>query len=254
MSMRNNEPERPEIIRLEETSSTNNCLRELLLKKTPLECSIVIADFQTAGKGQAGNVWESEAGKNLTFSIILYPDCIPANRAFLISQIAALSVQRTLSEYISDVSVKWPNDVYWKDRKICGMLIENDLSGNTIRQSIIGIGININQKDFSGDAPNPVSLMQITGFAYDREEILQHFRKHFHALYLTLLQDKKDEVRKTYRASLYRGSGVFPYRDATGIFNASIAEIEPDGHLVLRLTEDTFRRYAFKEVAFMIEE
>ena len=251
MSMRNNEPEQPEIIRLKETSSTNNYLRELLLERTPTECSIVISDFQTTGKGQAGNVWESEAGENLTFSIILYPDCIPANRAFLISQIAALSVQQTLSEYISDVSVKWPNDVYWKDRKICGMLIENDLTGDKIRQSLIGIGININQKAFFGDAPNPVSLTQITGQAYGREEILQHFRKHFHALYLTLLQDKNDDIHKMYRASLYRGNGVFPFRDARGVFNASIEEVGPDGHLILRSAEGMFYRYAFKEVAFI---
>lgn len=87
----------------------------------------VIADFQTAGKGQVGNSWESEAGKNLMFSILLYPDFLPANRQFLISQIASLSVKETLEKYTDSVTVKWPNDIYWKDRKICGMLIERSV-------------------------------------------------------------------------------------------------------------------------------
>ena len=104
-------------------------------------------------------------------------DLLPANRQFLISQITALSVKETLDEYVDDVTVKWPNDIYWRDRKICGMLIENDLSGRELYCSVLGIGININQREFLSDAPNPVSLTQITGLEYDREEILNKFRK-----------------------------------------------------------------------------
>lgn len=168
----NDKNETPKIIRLAETDSTNNYLREQCAKARLPEGSLVIADFQTAGKGQVGNSWESEAGKNLMFSILLYPDSLPANRQFLISQIASLSVKETLEGYTDSVKVKWPNDIYWKDRKICGMLIENDLSGQHLYCSVIGIGLNINQEIFRSDAPNPVSLTQITGKAYDREEVL----------------------------------------------------------------------------------
>ena len=159
----NKENETPRIIRLDETNSTNNYLRELLAGDALPEGSLVIADFQTAGKGQVGNSWESEARKNLMFSLLLYPDFLPANRQFLISQIASLSVKETLDGYIDSVTVKWPNDIYWKDRKICGMLIENDLSGQHLYCSVIGIGLNINQEVFRSNAPNPVSLTQITG-------------------------------------------------------------------------------------------
>ena len=137
----NDKNETPKIIRLVETDSTNNYLREQSAKARLPEGSLVIADFQTAGKGQVGNSWESEAGKNLMFSILLYPDFLPANRQFLISQIASLSVKETLEKYTDSVTVKWPNDIYWKDRKICGMLIENDLSGQHLYCSVVGIGL-----------------------------------------------------------------------------------------------------------------
>ena len=225
----NDKNETPKIIRLVETDSTNNYLREQSAKARLPEGSLVIADFQTAGKGQVGNSWESEAGKNLMFSILLYPDSLPANRQFLISQIASLSVKETLEGYTDSVKVKWPNDIYWKDRKICGMLIENDLSGQHLYCSVIGIGLNINQEIFRSDAPNPVSLTQITGKAYDREEI-----------------------RAAYMAALYHGDGYYSYIDENGPFEACIHAIEPTGHLILQLHDGERRRYAFKEVTTVI--
>ena len=177
----NNVEASPRIIRLEETTSTNSYLRQLLFKESLPEGSVVVAQTQTAGRGQIGNVWESETGKNLTFSIVLYPDCIPANRQFLISQITSLSVKETLEAYTNDVAVKWPNDIYWKDKKICGMLIENDLSGHNMYCSIIGIGINVNQAVFFSDAPNPVSLCQIIGKEIDKEELLDRFLHIFYS-------------------------------------------------------------------------
>ena len=144
--MMSTDNESPRILRVAETASTNSLLRELVIKESLAEGSVVVADFQTAGRGQIGNTWESEAGKNLMFSLVLYPTCIPANRQFLISQIAALSVKEALDLYADHITVKWPNDIYWKDKKICGMLIENDVSGHHIRRSIAGLGININQE------------------------------------------------------------------------------------------------------------
>lgn len=246
-----NEKNIPRIIRLAETNSTNSYLRCLSEKEQLPEGSVVVTDFQTAGRGQVGNVWESEAGKNLMFSIIIYPDFIPANRQFLISQIAALSVKETLDYYTSDITVKWPNDIYWKDRKICGMLIENDLSGQHLYCSVIGIGINLNQQQFRGDAPNPVSLTQITGKEYDREEILQCFLKIFFNYYLLLLQEKDEQVRISYMNALYRRDGYYSYRDENESFDACIQGIEPTGHLILRLRGGELRRYAFKEVSYV---
>lgn len=241
----------PEIIHLQEVVSTNLSLRQRLDGRSLPEGSVLWADVQTAGRGQLGNSWESEAGKNLTFSTVLYPDGLPANRQFLIAQITALSVKETLELYTDEITIKWPNDIYWRDRKICGMLIENDLVGNTLYSSIQGIGINLNQEAFHSDAPNPVSLRQITGQTCSRREILHQFLSRFYAYYLQLLQEKEEEIRTLYQAALYRRDGFHRYADAIGPFDAAIESIETTGHLLLRLRDDSLRRYAFKEVVFV---
>ena len=242
----------PRIIRLQKTDSTNNYLHALARPEQLGEGSGVWAAFQTAGRGQIGNSWESAEGENLTFSVVLYPTFLLANRQFLISQITALSVKQTLDRYVDDITVKWPNDIYWRDRKICGMLIENDLAGQFIYSSILGIGININQKEFKSNAPNPVSLYQIIGKRTDREKFLQEFLERLYANYLLLLQEKEVLIQEAYRQSLYRREGFHLYEDANGRFEAAIEEIEPSGYLHLRLRDNTIRRYEFKEVRFVI--
>ena len=248
--MMSTDNESPRILRVVETASTNSLLRELVIKESLAEGSVVVADFQTAGRGQIGNTWESEAGKNLMFSLVLYPTCIPANRQFLISQIAALSVKEALDLYADHITVKWPNDIYWKDKKICGMLIENDLSGHNLYCSIIGIGINLNQTVFRGDAPNPVSLFQIIGKEVDREEVLHRFLSIFYRYYLSLLQEEHEDIRARYQSALYRREGYHGYKDESGEFEACIHDIESTGHLLLALRDGSIRRYAFKEVSY----
>ncbi|EJW92691.1 biotin-[acetyl-CoA-carboxylase] ligase, partial [gut metagenome] len=179
---------------MDETNSTNSLIRQMMSDGMMPEGSVVVANFQTAGRGQVGNVWESEAGKNLLFSMVIYPSFMSANRQFLISQIAALSVKETLDQYTDGISVKWPNDIYWRDKKICGMLIENDLSGHDLSDSIIGVGINVNQEAFHSDAPNPVSLLQIIDREVDCDEILESFRRRFYNYYLLLLNEEYDEI------------------------------------------------------------
>ena len=170
----------PKLIHLAETDSTNRHLQRLLQADAALaDETVAIADFQTSGRGQIGNVWESEAGQNLTFSLLYKPQHLPANQPFRIAQIAALSVKKTLDKYVSGITVKWPNDIYRRNLKICGMLIENTLSGGFITHSIIGIGLNINQTVFRSDAPNPVSLSQITGEKYDCKQYSVFGRRNF---------------------------------------------------------------------------
>ena len=242
--MMSTDNESPRILRVAETTSTNSLLRELVIKESLPEGSVVVADFQTAGRGQIGNVWESEAGKNLMFSIVLYPTCIPANRQFLISQIAALSVKETLDLYTDHITVKWPNDIYWKDKKICGMLIENDLSGHNLYCSIIGIGLNLNQAVFRGEAPNPVSLFQIIGKEVDREEVLDRFLSIFYPYYLSLLQEEYDIFVLATNPLCIEGR-YHTYRNEAGEFEACIHDIESTGHLLLALRDGSVRRYAF---------
>ena len=254
MSMPNSTVEKPRIIRVEETHSTNSLLREWLEQEALPTGSVIVADFQTAGRGQVGNVWESEKGKNLTFSLVLYPQELPVNQQFLISQIAALSVKETLDAYTEGISIKWPNDIYWQDKKICGMLIENDLSGHNLLRSIIGIGINVNQTTFRGDAPNPVSLWQILKQEVDREVVLRQFMSRFEAYNQALLAGEKALIHARYIEALYRREGYHPYTDAKGAFSARIYGIEPTGHLLLQSTDGAIRRYAFKEVVYLMQK
>ncbi|MGM9796657.1 MAG: biotin--[acetyl-CoA-carboxylase] ligase [Parabacteroides sp.] len=250
--MPNSTMEKPRIIRVEETHSTNSLLRDWLERESLPNCSVIVADFQTAGRGQVGNVWESEKGKNLTFSLVLYPQTLPVKQQFLISQIAALSVKETLDAYTEGISIKWPNDIYWQDKKICGMLIENDLAGHNLLRSIIGIGINLNQTVFRGDAPNPVSLWQILRQEVDPEVVLRQFLSRFEAYNQILLAGEKALIHVRYMEALYRREGYHSYTDAQGGFSAQIYGIEPIGHLLLQDTEGTIRRYAFKEVSYCL--
>jgi BirA family biotin operon repressor/biotin-[acetyl-CoA-carboxylase] ligase len=231
-----------EIIHIAETDSTNRWLRE----RGGEGDMVVVADYQTAGKGQGTNSWESERGKNLLFSVLYHPQRIPANRQFHISMAVSLAIADALGEHIGDVSIKWPNDIYWRNAKICGILIENRLLGQTIRDSIIGVGVNVNQRQFHSNAPNPVSLWQIHGHETDLELLLQSILDKF-----TLYINKK-EIKTQYLHLLYRRKGFHPYADKEGSFMAEIVDVEDDGHLLLCDDNGQQRRYAFKEVSFVI--
>lgn len=251
------------IIHIEQTDSTNRWLRSLgykdsriqgltegnnpeILKSLKQNQSLVVwAEYQTAGRGCGTNTWESERGKNLTFSVLLHPEDVRANRQFVISMQVSLALCEALGRHVGQLSIKWPNDIYWRDGKIAGILIENRLQGNMIRDCIVGIGLNVNQREFRSDAPNPVSLWQICEHEVGREELLDDFLQ---ALSRTLGQD----VRSRYLSMLYRRKGFHPYIDKEGVFMAEIMEVEDDGRLVLSDEEGRLRRYAFKEVQFVI--
>lgn len=243
------------IERIEETTSTNTYLAQLCKENKAKEYHTVIAERQTAGRGQRGNSWESEAGKNLTFSTVVYPTALEAKNQFYLSMTAAFSVIHALDSYTGDFSIKWPNDIYWKNKKIGGILIENELEGKYIIQSIIGIGLNINQKGFHSSAPNPVSLFQILGTEIDKMELFQKVLSGLVAGYFMLennLNGATDVIQELYLSRLYRKEGYHPYRDKKGEFMAEFQEVEPDGHLVLKDEQGNPRRYAFKEVEFVL--
>ena len=233
------------ITHIDETDSTNRWLRNCTGGQS--SCAIhevVWADYQTAGRGQGTNTWESERGKNLTFSILLHPETLPANRQFLLSMQVSLAICEALSEHIGDLSIKWPNDIYWRNAKIAGILIENRLQGQVIRDSIVGVGLNVNQRQFQSDAPNPISLWQICEHETDREQLLKDILA---ALGRLLGQ----EVRERYLSMLYRRKGFHPYVDKDGAFMAELEDVEDDGHLLLCDDSGGRRRYAFKEVMFI---
>jgi len=239
------------VISLTSVDSTNRYLAEELRHRHLPSGFTVIAEMQTHGRGQTGNSWESEPAKNLLFSVYFQPIDLPANRLFVVSEMASLCVKYTLDTFIPDVTVKWPNDIYYRDKKIAGILIENVILGGKVEHSIIGIGININQVHFLSDAPNPVSLAQITGIIHEKTEVLQTFHKQFMELSNRLNSNCFDEIHNAYLHDIYRKEGTHKFRDAEGFFEATIHNIEPSGHLIFKRLNGRFSRYAFKEVAYL---
>lgn len=240
-----------EWIQVHSTDSTNNFLKHYR-PVSPKEMTLVTADYQTAGRGQIGNSWESEKGKNLLLSLLIHPHKVEAGHQFILSQAIALSVCEALLEQSAGFRIKWPNDIYWQDHKICGLLIENTLIGRNISNCIIGAGININQQTFESDAPNPISLRQITGIEHERVFILAEIIKHFKDYYGMIKQGQTEEIIRNYRQRLYRSEGFHLYEDANSIFEAEIRDVEPTGHLILTDRKGGTRRYAFKEVRHLI--
>ena len=235
------------IVHIEETDSTNRWLRDFTPPQ-PVREYVVVADYQTAGRGCGTNAWESECRKNLLFSMLIHPESLPASRQFLVSMAMANSIAKVVSQYVKDVSIKWPNDIYVGDRKICGILIENRLQGNVIRDSILGVGLNVNQLCFVSDAPNPVSLANLTGRLFDTGMILQQLLETFDAEWADI-----EGVRSRYLVQLYRRAGFYRYRDAREEFFAELMTVEDDGHLLLRDVDGHINRYAFKEVQYVID-
>lgn len=240
-------------IHLDEVDSTNSYMKRALQNDEFGEGTVVVADFQTGGRGQRGNGWESKKAENLTFSILLNPDFVSANKQFIISQIVALAIKDILDEYVSGISIKWPNDIYWNNKKICGILIENSLVGDKITQSIVGIGININQTEFESDAPNPISLKQIIGKIHNISDLLIEIIERIQFYYNQIKLGNSDKIISAYKASLFRNDGFYKYSDEVEIFDALIVDVEPSGLLVLRTTEGEIRKFAFKEVQYIIE-
>lgn len=217
--------------------------------------SVVAALDQTAGRGQRGNRWETRPGENLTFSFLLRPGQdgirpIPASDQFLLSEIATLAMHETLSDFNIPTQIKWPNDIYAGDRKICGMLIENNLRGRTVAHSIIGIGLNVNQTRFNPGLINPVSMKKITGETYDIRAVLDHCLAHF----CEGLDADRQQIRARYLSNLYRMGQLHSYTDCkTGtVFDGTITGISERGLLCVEMPDKSIREFGFKEISYII--
>ncbi len=249
------------IISLPETDSTNRQLHAMLVTNPDLaHGTVVAADHQTDGHGQGSNRWESAPYANILASLLLRPTTIAPSLQFTITQIVTLAICRLLDKYLhTPASIKWPNDIYINDKKICGLLIENSITATTIAISIVGIGLNVNQTEFLSDAPNPVSMRQIEGHDFDRHKLLEELTENIldeyqkYADSIGIFPDYRTKLHQRYMSRLYRAKGLHPYRTPTGeTFHASIHSIDPQGRLTLQLPDSTLRHFYFKEVAFVI--
>lgn len=234
-----------------ELSSTNTYAASLLKQEQVPEGLVIYTDFQSAGRGQQGNTWESEKSKNLLFSVILYPGIIRPGEQFLISMAISLGISDFISGYVPECKIKWPNDIYVGNDKIGGILIENSILGDSIENTVAGIGLNINQTGFKRSIPNPVSLRMITGMEYDTGRCLTQLLLKLDKRYKKLLSEEFNTIRKNYLSSLYRIGEWHNFSTSKGYLYGKITSVTDSGYLQV---EDEWARvhsFMFKEIEFM---
>ena len=238
-------------INLESADSTNNYLKQLVISDKPTDGTVVIAREQTEGRGQMGNIWESVKEENITLSFVIYPTFLNVSKQFLISKVVSLGIFDFLKNFLPEIKVKWPNDIYVGDKKIAGVLIENSVLGNKISSSVIGIGININQQKFSEQLLNPTSLFIETNTTYDIEKLILTLVEHLNKWYKEFMLDQVDKIDIDYLSKLYRYQQLCKYKAGNEVFNAKIVDIDHFGRLCLVNEKKELRQYAFKEVEFI---
>jgi BirA family biotin operon repressor/biotin-[acetyl-CoA-carboxylase] ligase len=239
------------IMKIERTVSTNNYATSQVRENETKAGTVFLAYDQTAGRGQLANRWESEAGKNLTFSVFLQPAFLDIHKQFMLSKVACLSLESFLSQFADGVKIKWPNDIYVADRKICGMLIENAIMNGKISQSIIGIGLNINQTRFLSDAPNPVSLKMLTGQDYSIDDLLPRLLKQLDHYYSRLVDGDFDQLDLEFQQKLYRLEEWHPFKDDNHHYTGKIIGVNEIGQLKIEERDGPVHEYHFKEVAYL---
>ena len=221
---------------LHETESTNSFLHEQLMSEKLPEGSVVTADYQTKGRGQRGSSWQSEAGKNLLMSIVVYPDFLKASEAFVLSKCIALATCDLLADYSNQVRIKWPNDILIEGKKVAGILIENILRGADIYATIAGIGINFNQQVFEVGLNSATSVFINSGVKADTQ--INAVKLH-------------EEIDRLYLTHLYKLNETALFKDADGPFQGKIKGLSPMGLLIVERENGEKHLYDVKEISLV---
>mgnify|MGYP003397328668 CR=1 FL=1 len=247
--------------------STNSYLQNLLDKGEDVADNVVVTDFQTSGKGQGKNVWQSEDGKNLLFSIALDMSFLKAEDQFLLTQMVSVAMINVLKNYLPEENlfIKWPNDIYYKDKKIAGILIKNEIKGMMLGTSIIGIGLNVNQTTFDENLPNPISMKMITGKDYDLEELLSAISCQLSAIshqpsavsnYVNRQQTTDNRpcitFNSQYTSYLYRYKQWAFYEHEGDVKEMMIIGYDQFGRLILKEKNDREVVCDLKEISFKV--
>ena len=239
------------VIYLPTCHSTNDIAAELVRSGASMEGAVVITDDQTKGRGQRGTTWVAQQGMNLTMSVLLTPVFLPIAEQFLISQAMALGISSYLNNYSDKVKIKWPNDIYIDDKKICGTLIENSIQGTSLASSVIGIGVNVNQIVF--DNPRATSLAKIFGHNFNLNEEFSKLVRHLDAWYLKLKSiNHKEEIRVAYLDNLYGYNQLCLFRYQNKIISGTVTGITNYGRICILFENDSeIKELDLKEVEWI---
>jgi BirA family biotin operon repressor/biotin-[acetyl-CoA-carboxylase] ligase len=240
------------IVRLEVTDSTNNYANQQIRENGLSEGTVFLAQEQTAGRGQLKNVWESEPGENLLFSIVLCPDFLEIRRQFMLSKVVTLGIYKALNKYVDSLKIKWPNDIYAGNQKLGGILIENSVMSGLLKSAVVGIGLNVNQTVFYSDAPNPVSLQLLTNQHYDCEIILSEILSEINGYYSLLRNGEDKVIDQEFISVLFRLNEKHYYKAEDEIFEGEIIGVNEIGQLLIRKNNGEVLEFHFKEVEFKV--
>jgi len=241
------------LIKLLAVDSTNNFMKSMVSNSEPLpEGTVIMAENQFQGRGQVESKWHAEPGKNLTFSILLHPVFLAPGDQFRLNMAVSVAIQRALGTLIGEgLSVKWPNDIYFGDKKLGGILIENIISGSRIKASIVGIGINVNQEVFENDLVSRAgSICQILQKKVDLVSLLAQICSHIEVAYLKLKAGNYINLRQDYMNHLYRFNIKANYRQNGELIEGKIIDVSEKGILSME-TERGVVAYNFKEIEFV---
>lgn len=240
-----------DILYFDSLASTNVTAAQMLTEQKPEEGTVIMAGFQTAGKGQKGNSWESAEDMNLLFSVILYPSSLQADEQFLLSMAISLGICDFLENHLPRPDIKWPNDIYAGGKKIAGILIENSILGGMIEYSVAGTGININQKKFSPGISGAVSLGTITGKEYDTGSLFRQVLHFLDLRYKQLLYGDRDAIREEYFSNLYRAGEWHNYSSDGVVFRGAIRGVSPSGILTVEKEGNEYCEFSFREIQYL---
>ncbi len=235
--------------------STNQYALELLSKNKPSEGTVISTVHQTAGRGQFGSQWMSEAGNNVTLSVIFYPNFLAIRQQFYLNIAIALGVHDCLNTHchVNNLRVKWPNDIYANNKKLGGILIQNTISHRKISASVIGIGVNVNQSKFDKTLPNPGSVFLSTQQKYDIDEVIQVLCKTLEIRYLMLRRGEFEQLEQDYYKVLYRYGEMADYRRTDGTsFRGKITGITTEGYLRIESFQGKVEQFNLKEIQYIL--
>jgi BirA family biotin operon repressor/biotin-[acetyl-CoA-carboxylase] ligase len=239
------------IIELDSVNSTNDYTSNKLRREKLPEGTIICTKVQTAGKGLGSNTWESESGKNLLFSLVLYPDFLEVKDQFLLSKAISLGIAEYCDTKTTGIKIKWPNDIYFNKEKLAGILIENSIKGTRIERSIIGIGLNLNQEKFISNAPNPISLKQIIDNNFEIPKELELVREHIQTFY-NKLRSNLYSLNNLYTENMFRFNQFNLFKTNSGIEELKIVGVNEFGYLQTISKSEQKKEFDLKEIEFIL--
>lgn len=236
---------------VDETTSTNSLMQELLKAGKLNNGDVIRANYQSRGIGQVGNLWESEKGKNLTFSLFLDTHFLDASEVFYLNKIVSIAIHKYLTDLgILDVKIKWPNDIYIGNKKVAGMLTNNSFLGNNLQNSIIGVGLNVNQVEFLKNVPNPTSLKLVSQKNYNLDKELEKLLQYIYQHINQLAQAGFSQIDTDYLNRLYQFQEQHKYKDSSGAFVGEIIGVDAHGQLRIEKINGEQLTFGIKDLSF----